>query len=120
MPADELESELKQAEVSSTQIQAMVNTWSAEGSKLIQRSRNIVFGMPSFVDDVKWQCNVQMLNPEEGANMKPCAKAIMQLALSSSDTAGQDNILIELDRDQLTKLVKDVETIQTQLDALSS
>lgn len=120
MPVDELESELREAGVPSTPIQAMASTWSIEGSKLIQRSRDIIFGMPSYVDDVKWQCNVKVLNPEEGSNTKPCAKAIMQLALSSGETTGQDNVLIELDRDQLTKLVKDVEMIQTQLDALSS
>ena len=100
---------------------AFASAWKKTKEDQLKRVKNqSTFGSPFRLDSVDWNVHLQMKgSTPDIERVKP--KAILQMNLQDccSEDKRQKDIKVELDRKQLEDMFNDLETIQSQLDALT-
>jgi len=111
-----VQQQLESIELSEEKITAIVDLWTEHGATVIAnlRKRSVA---PKQLDSIKWRLNLQMAEKNRAA-MKSTS-AIFELGLKSSSSE-DEKIQIEFTHDELYDFFNKLETIQGQLDALTS
>ena len=112
-----LRQQLQQVELDEEQIECFVNIWVDHGTNVneLLRKRSLA---PKQLENVNWELRLQTASADQSKLRIP--SGILELCLSQSDSEKKDKLLMEFSHEELFKLFKQLETIQTQLDTLNT
>jgi hypothetical protein len=95
-------------------IQVFVGMWTAHGKSVVEKLQSRTF-YPKQLDEVKWRLNLQIAQSSRTKMKLP--NALFEFGIKDGEE--EDRVRVEFTHEELFKFYEKLETIQSQLDALS-
>eukprot|EP00794_Sanderia_malayensis_P009870 gene9870-10880_t len=112
-----LQQQLQSIELLEEKISTFLSIWSENGPSVIAKLRKRSLA-PKQLDSLNWRLNLQMSQSNRSKMKMPTA--FFELGLKSSDQKDDENLRMEFTHDELYTFFQQMETIQSQLDAMTS
>ncbi|XP_065060240.1 COMM domain-containing protein 10-like [Rhopilema esculentum] len=111
-----LQQQLESIELNAEKVNAFVDLWTENGASVITKLRKRSLA-PKQLDTINWRLNLQLAQKTR-TKMK-LANAFVELGLKSSSSE-DEKIRLEFTHGELFEFFQKLETIQSQLDTLTS
>lgn len=92
--------------------------WKESGKKILEKIRQTKTISHKCLKNINWRLNFQLATDSKTKQKLP--NALFELKLVNPNEKSEQSVHVEFSRDELFKLMNKLETIQKQLDALSS
>ena len=114
-----LASNLQQAGLEHPQALAFAHVWKGHKDDFFSRLGEHTLGAPHVLESIDWV--LQMSTGQQNLEKMKELNAVFEFGLgSASNSVKEDKLTVEFDHESLQKFYNQLETIQSQLDGLSS
>ncbi|KAJ8029544.1 COMM domain-containing protein 10 [Holothuria leucospilota] len=110
-----LSQQLKNIGLNEEKVTLFEKSWTSQAKDVVERLRKKTL-IPNQLQEVNWRMNLQMAQADRTKMKTP--NAMFELVVSQDD-GGKDRIQMEFNHEQLYQFYSQLETIQSQLDALT-
>ncbi len=116
---DKLEPQLLEHGANQSAVDVMKSVWADGRVAFINALRERTLGAPQTLDAVNWRLQLTMSHKE--LSKTKAMSAILGLSLGdvSDPDKAQEQVLLEMSKDQLSQLYNDLERVQAQLDKIT-
>jgi hypothetical protein len=116
--APELLQRLTDSSVSSDAAAALCKAWEVEGGEFVKRLKNAPFSAYDVVTGVDWDVSIQVSRQDEAQLCAPSCSVAIATQKGQSQLGVGGNIVFECDQDDLFGFLKQLDSIQEQIDTL--
>ncbi|XP_041041436.1 COMM domain-containing protein 10 isoform X1 [Carcharodon carcharias] len=111
-----LQQQLENIHLSQEKAEAFVQAWANMGQDIVEKLRQSTFA-PKKLEKIGFCLNLEMGHSTQAKMKSP--HAILELGVNSEDSENTEKVLLEFNHGELLEFYNKLETIQTQLDALT-
>ncbi|XP_078070753.1 COMM domain-containing protein 10 [Mustelus asterias] len=111
-----LQQQLENIHLSQEKAEAFAQAWTNMGQDIVEKLRQSTFA-PKKLEKIGFCLNLEMGHSTQAKMKSP--HAILELGINSEDCENTEKVLLEFNHGELLEFYNKLETIQTQLDALT-